>query len=187
MEGPVSAEIEALKRKRTYTLVTFARDFLNILLHIPDLRTAARAGRVSKAFAKKIMLAVTQVNGCRICNYGHTRMALEAGVPPEEIRRIIAADLGDFPEDETPALLFAQHYAESEGRVDPEAWYCLVDYYGEATARDILAYIRMITLGNLLGNTYDAFYYRLTGRLPTGKMFGDPLADVEQPGSRQEA
>ncbi|MEW6242582.1 MAG: carboxymuconolactone decarboxylase family protein, partial [Chloroflexota bacterium] len=37
-------------------------------------------------------------------------------------------------------------------------------YYGQDTAEDILAYLRMITFGNLLGNTFDALLSRLKGK-----------------------
>ena len=39
-----------------------------------------------------------------------------------------------------------------------------VDYYGEQGARDIMAYIRMIMMGNLYGNTFDAFLSRFKGK-----------------------
>lgn len=44
-----------------------------------------------------------------------------------------------------------------------------------APARDILAYIRMITFGNLLGNTLDAFFSRLAGRPAPGSTLWDEL------------
>ena len=151
--------------RSAYTPRSFARAMLEMMRHIPDTHAAVHGGRVSKTFAEKIMLAVTQVNNCRYCNYHHTRQALKAGVSEEEIKRLAKVELGDFPEEEAVALMFAQHYAESGGQPEPAAWARLVDYYGEQTARDILAYIRMIMMGNLLGNTFEAIVYRLTGRL----------------------
>ena len=154
--------------KRIYTIATFRRALDELFVHLPELRAALRGGRVSKPFAERIMLAVTQVNGCRYCHYGHARAALAAGVTPAEIQHLIAGELGRLPADEVIALTFAQHYAETEGNPDPAAWQRLVDTYGPETARDIMAYIRMITLGNLLGNTFDALLYRLTLR-PTAR------------------
>lgn len=131
-----------------------------ILRHSPEIKSARRSGGVNRAFAEKIMLAVTQVNDCRYCSFGHTKAALEAGVSEDEITRIARGDLGEFPKDEAPGLLYAQHFAETGGAPDPAAKTQLVDFYGEQTAAEISAYIRMITVGNLLGNTFDAFLSR---------------------------
>ena len=95
--------------KRFYTPRAFVRDLREIVCHLPQFRNAARSGRVSRAFAEKIMMAVTQVNGCRYCVYFHTKLALQEGVPPDEIERILAAELGGFSEEEAVALAFAQH------------------------------------------------------------------------------
>ena len=137
---------------------------MDILNHTSDLKRASRSKRVDHAFAEKIMLAVTQVNDCRYCNYGHTKSALQAGVPQEEIARIATGELGEFPEDEATAFFFGQHYAEAEGQPDPLALQRFVDCYGKEKADDILAYIRMIMFGNLMGNTFDAFLNRFRGR-----------------------
>lgn len=167
--------------RRTLTARAFGAMLGDVIRHRDDLRAAARGGRVSHAFAEKIMLAVTRVNGCRWCHYGHTRAALAAGVSPEEIQQIMAQELGAFPEEEAVALAFAQHYAEQREAPDPAAWARLVDTYGPEKARDILAYLRMITLGNLLGNTFDALLARLQGRPSPASTLGDELAVVGLP------
>ena len=136
-----------------------------VVIHLGDIKTAARSGRIDHAFAEKIMLAVTQVNDCRYCVYAHTKAALKQGVSESEIARIGAGELSQFPEEQAIALYFGQHYAETNGHPDPQAWQRVIDYYGEGKANDIMSYIRMIMVGNLLGNTFDAFIYRLTGRL----------------------
>jgi AhpD family alkylhydroperoxidase len=154
--------------RRIYTLPTFSTDVKSIFDHIDDLRAAARGGRVNKVFAEKLMLVVTRVNGCRYCSYGHSRAALAAGVPEAELQKLMALDLETFPENEVIALTFAQHYAESCCHPDPAAWERLVTYYGAETANDILAYLRMITFGNLFGNTFDALLSRITGKPAPG-------------------
>jgi AhpD family alkylhydroperoxidase len=161
--------------KRIYSLSTFIEDARAVILNMDDLRTAARGGRVSRAFAEKIMLVVSQVNGCRYCTYGHTRAALAAGVSEAELQKLFRGEFGEFPKDEVVALTFSQHYAESHCQPDPLAWQRVVDFYGEQTARDILAYLRMITFGNLLGNTFDALLSRLAGRPAPGSRLLDEM------------
>jgi AhpD family alkylhydroperoxidase len=165
-------------QKRVYTVAAFRQDIADALAHMDEFRAAYRSGRVSRAFAERIMLAVTQVNGCRYCHYGHTRAALRAGVPPEDIRHLVEGELGRLPSEEVVALTFAQHYAETAGNPDPEAWQRLVDTYGPDTARDIVAFIRMITIGNLAGNTLDALLSRLQGRPAAGSSLGQELGVV---------
>ena len=147
--------------KRVYTPARLLKDLRGIFEHFEDLRQANRSGRISKAFSEKIMLAVTQVNGCRYCSYGHSRAALAAGVSQAELKRLLAGEVDGFAEDETVALTFAQHYAESGCQPDPAALQQLQETYGEQTSQDILAYLRMITFGNLYGNTFDALLNRL--------------------------
>lgn len=147
--------------KRIYDLPTFRTHVSEAMSNMGELRDAGKSGRVSSAFRERIMLAVTNVNQCRYCNYGHTRAALAAGVSEAEIQSLMLREFDKLPSEEVIALAFAQHYAETDGRPDPQAWDRLVDTYGVETSQDILAYIRMITIGNLLGNTFDALLSRL--------------------------
>lgn len=151
-------------RRRIYNISEFKTAIDDAFAHLPDMKRAMRGGRVDKAFSERIMLAVTQVNGCRYCSYGHAKAALSAGLTSEEIQALLAGEFSDAPPNQVPALLFAQHYAESEGNPEPDAWRQLVEFYGPDTAQDILANIRMIMVGNLSGNTLDALWYRLTCR-----------------------
>jgi AhpD family alkylhydroperoxidase len=149
--------------KRFYTPRTFLYGLRELVSHLGDLEKTARSGRVSRAFAEKIMMAVTQVNGCRYCAYFHTRMALRAGVMPGEIGKLLAAEIGDFPKDEAVALAYAQHWAETAGQPDLEAERRFRAYYGPQVSNDILNWMRVINFGNLTGNTVDAFLSRLRG------------------------
>lgn len=161
--------------KRIYTVSAFRRDVEELVANMDEFRAARRAGRISPAFAERIMLTVTAVNGCRYCSYAHTRMALEAGVPPEHIQNIAEGKLGELPPEEAVALVFAQHYAESRGSPDSEAWQRLVKAYGSDAARDVLANARMIQVGNLMGNTFDALLSRFRGRPAAGSSIWQEL------------
>lgn len=153
-------------------------DLLRLLAAIvrasPDLRAHGGDMSIDHAFLERVMLAVSQVNQCRYCLYGHTRAALSAGVPGTEIARLLEGELGASPPEESVALLYAQHYAESNGDPDPDAIARLHTEYGESGAARIQAAIYMITLGNLLGNTFDGLISRLRGRpSPQGSLFSE--------------
>jgi AhpD family alkylhydroperoxidase len=164
--------------KRIYTMPAFIEATRDIVAHFDDLRAASRGGRLSQAFAEKIMLSVTRVNGCRYCSYGHSRAALAVGVSEAELQKLLQGEIGDFPEQEAVALVFAQHYAETCCQPDPAAWQRLVVYYGPETARDIQAYLRMITFGNLLGNTFDALLSRLAGKPAPNSRFRNEIGVI---------
>ena len=73
----------------------------------------------------------------------------------------MANELGDFPEEEAVALAYAQHWAETGGQPDAEADRRFRDYYGPEISGDIVNWLRMIQMGNLMGNSFDALLYRL--------------------------
>jgi AhpD family alkylhydroperoxidase len=113
---------------------------------------------------ERLMLAVTQVNGCALCAWGHTKAALESGMSGEEVRALLGGDLERVPPDEMAAVLFAQHYADTRCRPSPQAWQRIVDLYGAPLAAGILGAVRMIMIGNVYGIAGGAFLGRLRGR-----------------------
>ena len=147
--------------KRHYTPRSFLRDLREMASRRSQIRETARSGRVDRAFVEKIMMAVTAVNGCRYCEYFHTRQALKEGVREDEVARILSLELGDFPPEEAVALAFAQHWAETEGQPDPDAERRFREYYGPQVSADILNWMHMINMGNLLGNSWDALLWRV--------------------------
>ncbi|MFW6136286.1 MAG: hypothetical protein ACOC7N_05650 [Chloroflexota bacterium] len=66
------------------------------------------------------------------------------------------------PADEVPALLYAQHWAEADGQPDPEVRQRVHQRYGEEQLESIEIVLRMIRMGNLLGNTVDYLLYRVS-------------------------
>ncbi len=153
-------------KKRSYTFRAFLRDNLQMFKNRSEIKQMKKAGRVNPQFEKRIMLAVTAVNGCRYCEWGHTQSALNLGCSEEEIKHIMIHDFGSCDPDEVIGLAYAQHYAETGGNPSSENWERLMEYYGEEKAKDIQLVIEMITMGNLLGNTLDAFESRLKGVPP---------------------
>ena len=164
--------------KRLYPTKVVYRFLREMLSSMSDMRAGRKTGLISREFSERIMLAVTEVNGCRYCSYFHTQVALKAGMNADEINATLAGDFGNTPAEELPALLFAQHYAEQAGRPDPETVEKLMAAYGETRGRAIIANIRAIMIGNASGNAFDALRFRLKGR-PSGQTsLGDELMTV---------
>lgn len=150
--------------KRLYTPRDFYRFMNDMLSNVKDMRGARRKNLITIQFGERIMLAVTEVNGCRYCSYFHTQVALKAGMQGAEIRETLSGDFSQAPADEIPALCFAQHYAENAGKPEPEIVNQLIAIYGNEKSRAIIGYIRAIMIGNAWGNAFDSMRLRLKGQ-----------------------
>jgi AhpD family alkylhydroperoxidase len=118
---------------------------------------------ISPAFRERLMMVVTEVNGCRYCSYYHSRLALTSGVPESELRDLLAGSIPqDAPAEELPALLYARHWAEHNAQPDPQTEQRMKEVYGEEKVQAIQIILRMIRVGNLLGNTADYLLFLLT-------------------------
>ena len=121
---------------------------------------SSKSDLVSKQFSERIMLAVTEVNGCAICSYAHTKMALENGLSGDEIKQLLGGAMDDVPSEELPAIMFAQHFAEMRGKPSEVAKRELIADYGKEKADRIVANINMIMLGNCYGIPGGSFIAR---------------------------
>lgn len=162
-------------KAKIFSTSTFYKHLKIALSNFSDLRKSRKTGNVSKVFSEKIMLAVTQVNGCRYCNYLHTKNAINAGTSEEEISTMLNGEFGDIGNDESLALMFAQHYADSDGVPDLETYEHFVQHYGMQKATDILANIRVIMAGNIHGIALDALLRRLKGEKMKGSKLSNEL------------
>ena len=151
-------------RKRTFSLPLYARSLAAVMTASPVLARALIRPRISRALREQVMLAVTSVNDCRYCNWGHTVLALRNGVDLAALRQTLGS--GSASADSTPeevAILYAQHVASQLGDADPGAERALAAAWIPAEQAEIKAYITAVTFGNLVGNSADAWLARLRG------------------------
>ncbi len=151
--------------RKIYTFKFLINDLAYLFKNTPKIISMKRNKDISKAFFEKIMTVVTAVNGCVYCAWFHTKQSLASGISKEEIKNMLNlqfhTDTSDF---EMLALLYAQHFAETDRNPDKEITDKLFNFYGKKTAEHIILIIRMIFFGNLAGNTFDAFISRLKGK-----------------------
>ena len=127
-------------------------------------------GGLDPKFRERIMLAVTQVNECSFCSFAHTRMALAAGVERDEVRALLAGEFEGVPDQEHAALLYAQHWAESGRKPDPEATEAFDGAYDADTRAMIELTMRFICTWNYFFKTLEYILFRISfGRLCAGK------------------
>ena len=85
---------------------------------------ASRGSVISHAFRERLMLAVISVYGCRYCTWAHTGAALRHSVGREEIAGLLAGSVEGCLEEELVALIYAQHWADTDARpsVSAQCW-----------------------------------------------------------------
>jgi AhpD family alkylhydroperoxidase len=149
-------------QKRKYdSLAAFINDMRFMSQHRDKIRRAMTL--LDAPFRERLMLAVTQVNGCRYCAHQHAKMALAGGLSQEEIAQMLDGLVDQCPADELTAVLYAQHWADTGGHPDPEARQRVVETYGEEKSAAIGMVLQMIKMGNYAGNTLDYILYRVSG------------------------
>lgn len=151
--------------KRVFTPASFVKRFSLLALYLPVIIGSYIKPKISAALREKVMLAVTSVNDCRYCSWAHTRLALSKGVDINEVNNVLknggtAADNNS----DAAAILFAQHYADTNGKVSKESLVELKRFFNNAQVREIMGHIHTIYIGNLSGNTFDALLLRFSGK-----------------------
>jgi len=150
-------------KKRTYkNPAEFFKDFWYLTKSGGRISKTMKSGIIPHQFRERLMLAVTAVNGCKYCSYAHAKQALKTGMSQEEVDLLLSGSIANCPEDEKIALIYAQYWAESNAKPDSDAVNKMKQFYGEEKAEAIELILRMIRMGNLSGNTWDYFLYRIS-------------------------
>ncbi len=149
----------------------FIRLFLGTFRSMMGIRSVDKKDRLSSALMEKVMLAVTGVNRCKYCSYRHTMSALEEGLDPGEIADLLVGEIGGLSEDEAIAITYAQHWADTLGKISAGARERVVNYYGEGRTRYIEAHIRAVYFGNMASNTVYAYKNGLLDRPEKRRLF----------------
>ncbi len=150
-------------KRRYHRVGDLAGDVRSLWRDRGQVRAVMRGAAIDDAFRERLMLAVTEVNGCRYCSYAHARAALAAGLTRADVEALARGDLDGAPPDQAVALLYARHWAETDGRPDTEIREKALEAYGEARTASIELALRVIRVGNLTGNTWDYLLYRVSG------------------------
>lgn len=125
------------------------------------LRSSKKERLMNKKLKEQIMLAITEVNGCAMCSYMHTKIALSAGMSREEIMEILDGNTSNIPVENAVAVVFAQDFAYSKEVLDPKSVARIVEEYGYKKAQLIVAACRVITMTNGMGISMDDLYHRI--------------------------
>lgn len=154
--------MQGFNRRLYGSIAELGRDLRSVFALRGSIKPLMRGESLDPAFRERLFLSVTAVNRCRYCSNYHSRLAFQHGISREEIALLGDKVLQDSPEEQLPALLYAQHWAENGGHASPEMDESLLHTYIIDQERAIQLSIRIIRVANLLGNTWDYVLYRLT-------------------------
>ncbi len=144
--------MDEFSKRRYRSIGELVSDIVFLIKNIGYLRNS-----LSQDFRERIMLAETQVNQCRYCNFLHTKLAILNGLSKNEITNIV----GNCPKEQVNAILYAQYFADVNGNVDEEIIRRLIKEYGERRFKEIDYYVRMMKVGNYIGNSFDYVLYKI--------------------------
>lgn len=116
-----------------------------------DFRMAMKENLISKTFKEELMLAVTEINGCELCNVYHTKNLEVQKQSDSSVGGIILKKVHFATTKEDIAMAFAKHYAGNNGNFNQTEWDKLCQSYDQKTAYGILGVIRTIMVGNAYG------------------------------------
>ncbi|MBN1140050.1 MAG: carboxymuconolactone decarboxylase family protein [Anaerolineae bacterium] len=127
--------MNSFERRIYHSLGELLGDLRAIMARRKEIRPLMRGKLISPAFRERLMLVVTSVNQCRYCSYAHAREALSNGISPEEIEALGRGMFEGSPPEEVPALLYAQHWAETNGEPETAVRAQIVAQYGEPVVK----------------------------------------------------
>jgi AhpD family alkylhydroperoxidase len=154
--------MNTLERRIYHSLGELLTDLRIIMSRRKEIRSLMRGKVIAPALRERLMLVVTAVNQCRYCSYAHAREALSNGISQQEIEALGKGMFDGSPSEEVPALLYAQHWAETNGEPEALVRDQVVAQYGEQVVEMMELALRMIRAGNLSGNTFDYLLHRIS-------------------------
>jgi AhpD family alkylhydroperoxidase len=142
---------------------SFWKELKFILSHQDKIKSAMNSEILTAAFRERLMLAVTEVNQCSYCRKFHVGQAKNVGISVAEITQYLKGTIPEtIPEEQKLAVCYAQHWAENDAKPDPDFQDQVRRVYGEQGLEEISMVLRMIRMGNLLGNTADYLLYKIS-------------------------
>ena len=150
--------------KRKFSFLELYRSYIYAPRAAEKLKSNKKSKLVNSHFIERLQLAVTEVNGCAACSYAHTTMALREGMSNEEISSFLGGSDQFIKPEEAKAIMFAQHFADSKGYPQRDAYEAIVKEYGPQKAGIILSACQMMISGNMFGIPFSAFLARRKGK-----------------------
>ena len=162
---------------RTYRLGELGRDLGSIALRVPALWSIWVGGRLPEALREQVIVAVAQVNACRMCAHAHSRLALEAGVSVAELAALENLDPEAFDRRTWLAIAYARERTRASFDAETDGpTRALTEALGDETRQAVEDVARVMTVANRIANTLNALPDRVRGHPVPGSRLFDEVA-----------
>jgi AhpD family alkylhydroperoxidase len=135
---------------------------------VPDAGTVYRVWvkhEIDAGFREELMLAVSKLNDCRYCSWGHHEWAHIVGIPEEELAHIEQMDPSNFDRKKWLAISFVRELVTARfGRVSKVLMSEMKANYSAREIKEIILVAKVMDIGNRGANTWDAMLSRLQGK-----------------------
>ncbi len=163
-------------KKRTITATQLAGRLASLLPELGAMYRVWLKGEVDAGFREELMLAVSQLNGCIYCSWGHYEWAQISGVSNEELARLEQLDPTGFDRRKWVAISYVRALVkENFVRVQPQLRRAMQHKYSAREIRNIELIANVMDVGNRGSNTFDAMRSRLKGVPADGSRVVDEL------------
>ena len=162
---PPSGGLFSGHRKRTIGTFHFFGEILSFACQLPTMYRIWQKHEIEAGFREELMLAVSKLNDCKYCTWGHHEWAHAAGISEDELDHIEHGD----PEGIDRAKWVAISYVVAlisldKSNVPSELTQEMRANYSAREIKEIELIAKIMDVSNRAANTWDALQSRLNGK-----------------------
>lgn len=151
-------------RKRTMTARQFVGGMMSLAPKAATLYQVWLKHEIDPGFREELMVAVSRLNDCRYCSWGHHEWAHMIGVPDDELAHIEQMDPSGFDRRKWVAISYVRALVSVDfGTVEKELMNEMKLNYSPREIREIELIAKVMDIANRGSNTWDAMLSRLRG------------------------
>jgi len=152
-------------RKRTIGTFSFFGQMLSFVGQLPTIYKIWQKHEIEAGFREELMLAVSTLNDCKYCAWGHHEWAHAAGISDDELDHIEHGDPEGINKAKWAAIAYVVAFVSSDYKgVSDELVQEMQANYTEHEIREIELVAKIMDIANRGANTWDAMLSRLHGK-----------------------
>jgi AhpD family alkylhydroperoxidase len=152
-------------RKRTITAGEFLAATAALVRRAPTIYKVWVRHELDPGLREELMLAVSKLNDCRYCTWGHHEWAHIAGVSEEELAQIEQMDPTDFDRRKWLAISYVRALVSARfGSVSGDLLSEMQANYSRREIEEIVLVAKVMDISNRGANTWDSMLSRLRGK-----------------------
>ena len=163
-------------RKRTIGTFSFFGSLLSFATQLPTIFKIWQKHEIEAGFREELMLAVSKLNDCKYCAWGHHEWAHAVGISEEELDHIEHGDPEGIERAKWVAMSYVVALVSSDFTdVPSELKREMQANYSEHEINEIELVAKIMDIANRGANTWDAMLSRLRGNPAQGSHVMDEL------------